>query len=180
MFTFGHPFLSQHLFEHAAELLAAEPIVRILGVARGRGPETKRAPWEATAWSLRAWYLLVGFPFRVRGRCAAGERAIGAGSIVVAAASGVAECIVGVVYLLEFLGSRNALGGVGRDAVGVVLQGCSMDLLVGYGGMSKARNVLLVGIPDLLLCRFGVYLQRGICEDNSVTRDMVWQPRSLQ
>lgn len=44
---------------------------------------------------------------------------VGARGVVVAAARGVAERVVGVVYLLEFFGAGGAFGGVGGDAVGV-------------------------------------------------------------
>lgn len=42
--------------------------------------------------------------------------------VVVFASRRVGESVVGVVYLLELLGSVCALGGVGWDAVGVVLE----------------------------------------------------------
>lgn len=41
-------------------------------------------------------------------------------SVIVAAAGRIREGVVGVVYLLEFLGSGVTLGGVGGNAVGVV------------------------------------------------------------
>ena len=39
--------------------------------------------------------------------------------VVVAPARGVRKGVVGVIYLLEFLGACGALGGVGGDAVGM-------------------------------------------------------------
>lgn len=46
--------------------------------------------------------------------------------VVVSAARGVGEGVVGVVYLLEFLGTGRAFWGVGCYAVGVGFQGLSV------------------------------------------------------
>ena len=40
--------------------------------------------------------------------------------IVVAASCGVPECVVGIIYYLEFLGAFGAFWGLGGDAVGGV------------------------------------------------------------
>jgi hypothetical protein len=49
--------------------------------------------------------------------------------VVVAAAGGVGERIIGVVYLLEFAGALGAFGGVGGYAVGVGAEGRSGGML---------------------------------------------------
>jgi len=54
---------------------------------------------------------------------------VDAGGVVVAAAGGLGECVVGVVYELEFSGSFGAFGGVGGDAVGVAFECRSRMLL---------------------------------------------------
>jgi len=50
---------------------------------------------------------------------------IDACGVVVFAARGVGECIVGVVYDLEFAGSLGTFWRVGGDAVGVGFESCS-------------------------------------------------------
>lgn len=50
--------------------------------------------------------------------------------IIVAAAGGVGERVVGVVNLLEFAGALDTFGGVGGYAVGVCPQGCSGEVSV--------------------------------------------------
>lgn len=66
---------------------------------------------------------------------AGGEGLVGARGVVVAAAGGVREGVVGVVYLLEALCVDGALGAVGGDAVGVVFEGLS-----GGGEVRKCRG----------------------------------------
>lgn len=51
---------------------------------------------------------------------------VGPRGVVVAAAGGVRQRVVGVVYLLEALCAEGALGAVGGDAVGVVFEGLSV------------------------------------------------------
>lgn len=55
----------------------------------------------------------------------------GAGGVVVFAAGGVGEGVVGVVYELEFAGSFCAFWRVGGNAVGVGFESCSGRELVG-------------------------------------------------
>jgi hypothetical protein len=137
--------------------------VRIFGIASGRGPEAECAPWEPAGWSLRArYFLLLRFPVRVWGRGAPSKGAVGAGRVVVAAAGGVAEGIVGIIYLLEFLGSGKAFRRVGGDAVGVVFECCSAIGSEGWWGTGREGDVLFVGISDLLLACFDVDLQRRV------------------
>ena len=73
------------------------------------------------------------FFFRVGGGGGRGRGVglVGARGVVVAAARGVGEGVVGVVYLLEFLGARGALRGVGGDAVRVGFQGLSFGVGLG-------------------------------------------------
>jgi len=95
--------------------------------------------------------------------------------VVVAAPAGVREGVVGVVDLLEFLRAAGAFGRVGGDAVGVVAEGLSMGVSSSSAGVCSGGggwwvpvvDALLVGIADLLLGRFGVELERGVCRDVS-------------
>lgn len=50
---------------------------------------------------------------------------VDARGVVVLAARGFRQSVVGVVYELEFAGSFVAFGGVGGDAVGVRFECCS-------------------------------------------------------
>ena len=50
--------------------------------------------------------------------------------VIILPARGVGECVVCVVYELEFTGSCWSFGGVGGDAVGVGFESGSTDLLV--------------------------------------------------
>jgi len=52
---------------------------------------------------------------------------IDACGVVVFATGGVRECIVGVIYDLEFAGSLGTFWRVGGDAVGVGFEGCSRE-----------------------------------------------------
>lgn len=98
--------------------------MRFLGVAGGRAAETEGGPREATKgvagiiWARNLLFEVGG----CRVGCAACEGAVAAGGVVVAAARGVREGVVGVIYLLEALRAGGALGTVGSDAVGVVLE----------------------------------------------------------
>lgn len=84
------------------------------------GAKTKGGPREASASGRRGigpgnlfdWVVVIV----VSGRLVA---MIGASGIVVAAAGRVRECVVGIVYLLEFLGTGRAFGGVGGYTIGV-------------------------------------------------------------
>lgn len=80
--------------------------MRFLRVARGRAAKAKSGPWKAAG--VRAWDLL--FELAFWGCGCAGEARVAACSIVVAAACGVGQCVVGVVDLLKFLGAGAALG----------------------------------------------------------------------
>ena len=68
------------------------------------------------------------------GAAAGGEGLVGARAVVVAAARGVRERVVGVVYLLEALCAGGAFGAVCGDAVGVVLEGLSGRRVRACGG----------------------------------------------
>ena len=50
---------------------------------------------------------------------------VGACGVVVAPARGIGEGVVGVIYLLKFLGASWALRGVGGDAVGMGFESLS-------------------------------------------------------
>ena len=63
---------------------------------------------------------------------------VGTRGIVVAAAGGLREGVVGVIYLLEFLGAGGAFGGVGGDAVGVGFQ-CLSGVRMGMSGGVHGR-----------------------------------------
>lgn len=92
-----------------------------LFVGVGFGAEAETGPWEA-AGGLLARDLFVG----VGGGGGAGAAEVEcACGVVVPAAGCVREGVVGVVYLLEFLGAGGAFGGVGGDAVGVRFECCS-------------------------------------------------------
>ncbi len=134
-----HALLAQHLLEHAAKLLVAEP----LPIRLRRRPvavplpaaEPKRRPGEpATAAAAAALlgrrprHFLVG---AIGERIRPGEAVEGARGVVVAAAGRVREGVVGVVDLLEALRACAALGTVGRDAVRVVFESGSVDRSVG-------------------------------------------------
>lgn len=84
-------------------------------------PEAEGAPGKGAFGLLRAG---AGGDFFFVG-AGGGEGGVLAGGVVVAPAGGVGECIVGVVYFLEFLCAGSALGGVGGDAVGVGFEGLS-------------------------------------------------------
>lgn len=47
------------------------------------------------------------------------------GGIIVATARYIGESVVGVIYLLEFLGACRSFGGGGRDTIGVMFEGLS-------------------------------------------------------
>jgi hypothetical protein len=150
----GHALLAQHLLEHPAELIIAEAVVRLLCVAPGCAAEAESAPREAAESTTRTTIVLPGnLVFEVGGRGvgrAAGEGLVAAGGVVVAAACGVRERIVGVIYLLETLCARDALRTVGSDAVGVVLE--RLPTVVSKGSVGwRGTNILLVRIADLLL-----------------------------
>ena len=68
------------------------------------------------------------FFFGVWGGGGRGIGLVGAGSVVVATAGGVGKGVVCVVYLLEFLGPRRALRGVGGATVGVGFEGLSSKM----------------------------------------------------
>jgi hypothetical protein len=51
----------------------------------------------------------------------------GSGGVVVFAAVRVGENVVGIIYYLELSGTFGAFGVVGRNAVGVRLEGCSVE-----------------------------------------------------
>lgn len=86
--------------------------------------EAKCGPGEATAGGGGgAGDLFVGGGRRGVGR----EGVEGAGGVVVSAAGGVGEGVVGVVYLLEALGASGAFRGVGGNTVRVVFEGCSKE-----------------------------------------------------
>lgn len=83
-------------------------------------------------------------------RGAVGGTLVGAGGVIVAASGGVAQGVVGVVYLLEFLGSGYTGGVIVRDTVGVGLEGCSRRGLV-WLWRRGGRGVPFIGFTDLLL-----------------------------
>lgn len=133
--TIRHPLLTHHILKHAAKLLITKtrPIRLILGLA-AKTKRTPREPAEPTICSpcfrLRARNLLLLW---VRGR-GGWETVVFARYVVVSAPRGVREGVVGVVYLLEFLGAGAAFRAVGGDAIRVVFEG-------GF----------FVGVADLLL-----------------------------
>jgi hypothetical protein len=75
--------------------------------------------------------------------------------VVVAAACGVGEGEIGVVYELEFASSFAAFWGFGGDAVRVGFECCSVTLLVAVvmldGNGERWGEVPFVGIANLLL-----------------------------
>lgn len=129
-----HALLPQHLLKHVSELLVAEllllfPVLRLAA-------EAEAAPGEAArdAASCRGLGIGVGDLFVRVPRCggcggAGAEAVVDAGGVVVAAAGWVGECVIGVVYDLEFARPFGAFWGVGGDAVGVGFQGCSERVL---------------------------------------------------
>lgn len=125
----------------------------LLGISRGLlATKPKRTPREASkiesAFGLRTGalsarcvrYLLL--PVVVRRRCAARPIVVCACGVIVAAARGVGEGVIGIVDGLEAFCAGCALWRVGGNAVGVMLQ-----------------RSFLVGIADLLLGCFGVDIQ---------------------
>jgi hypothetical protein len=113
----------------------------------GFGAEAEGGPGERGFWSGAGGgnFFVIGV-----GGC---EGGVAAGGVVVGAAGGVGEGVVGVVYLLEFLGAGGAFGGIGRDSVGVVFQGLSERMgQSDGGGVSEGKGgVLFIRISDLLL-----------------------------
>jgi hypothetical protein len=87
--------------------------VRLFSRARWRGSKAKRRPWEPLAKaSCTSIIAVVGdFFFELCFGCsgAACEAIVCACGIIVAAARGVRERVVGVVDLLEALGAARAL-----------------------------------------------------------------------
>lgn len=71
-----------------------------------------------------------------------------AGLVVVAAARGFGEGVVGVVYLLELLGAGLALGAIGWDAIGVVAEGLSVK----RRQYVKSRAFVLLGLVGRTSC----------------------------
>ncbi len=125
----SHPLLAQHLLKHIGELrlLGPRPVfILLLRAAAAAGEEVPcpREGYPAVAWRRAAGKgVVVGGLVRAVGEteaaaaAAAGEElALG---VVVAAARGVGERVVGVVDELELAGAVGVRG-VGRwDAVGV-------------------------------------------------------------
>lgn len=61
----------------------------------------------------------------MRGTIGCGGTGVDAGGIVVASAAGVREGVVGIIYLLKFLGASWAGRVIVAYTVGVVFEGCS-------------------------------------------------------
>ena len=88
---------------------------------------------------------------------------VGARGVVVTAAGGVAERVIGVIYPLEFLGAGWTFRGVGGNAVGVGFERLSVILLSPErGALVECESILFVCIPDLLLGCAGGYLKDRI------------------
>lgn len=127
----SHPLLPQHLLEHIAKLLP----LRLLPIPRRRRPAALAAREEVPRPRVRA--LRRPGPSPGLGRLGSvvvgGREGIGSGGgrprvaaaleIVVVAAGGVGEGVVGVVDELELAGPGRALGTRGGDAVGMAFQG---------------------------------------------------------
>ena len=107
-----HTLLPQHLLEHATKLLIAE-VLFFRCVLRPEAEGRPRESSTAGTWWWAGYFFLFGI--------GSGEGMVGASRVVVAPARAVREGVVGVVYLLEFLGAGRAFRGVGGDAVGVRL-----------------------------------------------------------
>lgn len=92
-------------------------------------------------------------------RCGRRRAGVGARGIVVPPAAGVRESVIGIVYLLEFLGTGWTGGVVVCYTVGVILEGCSWRTLAGrVGGLWERgrRGVPFIGLADLsLVCGGG-------------------------
>ena len=127
----SHPLLAQHLLKHIGELrlLSPRPVLaplllplRAAGAAAGEEVPCPREGYPAVAWRRAAGGGVVGGVVGTGGEveaAAAAAREELALGVVVAAARGVGERVVGVVDELELAGALG-VGGVGRwDAVGV-------------------------------------------------------------
>lgn len=156
-----HALLPHHLLEDVAELGIFGPLP--LGSPGGPGgttvEEVPRPRVRALGGGARLlWNLLVGLleGVRLRGR-GAEEPALG---VVVSAAGGVGEGVVGVVDELELAGAGVALRGVGWDAVRVSFQrGAEEEQIVSWGVVTFCKAIRVVGgLGRRAACRRCVFL----------------------
>ncbi len=114
LFSFRKTLLPQHLLKDTSKLLIAETLFLMFVL----GTETKWWPRKAAWGFLSAGYLFCIWVAVFIGRR---EAVVWSSRVVVAPASGIWEGIVGVVYLLEFLGASRTFGRVWSDSVGMWL-----------------------------------------------------------